>query len=320
MTLVAFFLNADRTIYGRYGTKHARDSSLDGLLHAAEGALALHRRHPADKAALAGKTGPAPAWKTPELMPALQKRHRQGDVSSYGCIHCHTVREGEMTSRWMAGEKLPDRLLWQYPLPNALGLGVDPKDGQSVKTVSNGSAAQAAGVQPGDRLLRVDGQPILSVFDVQWALHQATEPGAVALELQRGGRPVSVSLPLAEGWRRRIGFHRNNTTSLLQFAIAGFFADALSGDEKQKRGLDAGALALRVSYLPGAKDPDPNLNAVKAGLRTGDVIVEADQIKTRVTADEWLTYLLQQKKPGDTLDLTILRAGATQKLRIPLPK
>ncbi len=319
-TLAVFFLNADRTIYGRYGTKHARDSSLEGLLHTAEAALELHQRHPADKAALARKTGPAPAWKTPEVMPALEKRHRKGDVSPYGCIHCHTIREGEITSRWKGGERLPDRLLWQYPLPNTLGLGVDAKDGQSVRTVGNGSAAQAAGFKPGDRVLRVDGQPVTSIADVQWALHQAPETGAVAFEVERAGATSRLSLALADGWRRRIGFARNNTTAMLHFSTAGFFSHVLSGGEKQERGIEDGALALRVSYLPQAKDPDANPNAVKAGVRIGDVITEVDGLKARMTADDWLAYLLQKKKPGETLDLTVLRAGASLKLSIPLPK
>jgi serine protease Do len=320
MTFVAFFLNADRTIYGRYGTKHARDLSLEGLNRAMLVALALHEAHPKEKAALAKKTGPAPPWKTPEAMPALQKKHKQGDVSSYGCIHCHTIREGEMISRWKGGEWLRDRMLWQYPLPNALGLDLDPKDAQTVRAVADGSAAHAAGFQAGDRVIRVDGQPIISVFDVQWVLHHAAEPGTVEFGILRKGQGMRLSLALAEGWRRRIGFHRNNTTSLLQFSIAGFFCDVLSAGEKQKRAIEDGSLALRVSYLPSAKDPDPNLNAVNAGLRTGDVIVQVDELRTKVTADEWLVYLLQKKQPGGMIDLTVLRNGATHPIRVPLPK
>lgn len=318
MTLAVFFLNAERTIYGRYGTKHARDSSLEGLVNAAEGALELHRRP--DKAALAAKTGPAPRWRTPEVMPALLKRHSKGDVSSYGCIHCHTVREGEMISRWLGGESLPDRLLWQYPLPNVLGLNVEAKDGRTVRSVSNNTAAQAAGFKAGDALVKVEGQPPISIADLQWALHQAPETGEVAFEVERAGRPLKLTVPLGEGWRKRIPFHRNNTTGFLQMKVAGFFGDVLSGGERQKRGLADEALGLRVSYMPSAKDPDPNLNAARAGLRVGDVITEVDGRKGRMTADEWLAYLFQKKKPGETLELTVLRAGAAQKIPVPLPR
>src|SRR5258707_729896 len=53
-SLAAFFLNADGTIYGRYGTRShetesERDVSVDGFTRALEGALELHRQFPANK-------------------------------------------------------------------------------------------------------------------------------------------------------------------------------------------------------------------------------------------------------------------------------
>ena len=49
LTFAAFFMNADRTIYGRYGTRSSqqnpgRDISLQGLIASLEGALKLSRR------------------------------------------------------------------------------------------------------------------------------------------------------------------------------------------------------------------------------------------------------------------------------------
>lgn len=299
LSFAVFLLNADRTLYGRYGMKHARELSLDGLKQALRGALDLHRRHPADKAALAAKTGPPPPWPRPEEMPTLKTRHVKGDLSNYGCVHCHSVNEGELTSRWRAGEAIPDRLLWKYPLPQAAGLQLD---GTRVKS--------GPGFKAGDRLLRVAGQPVLSVFDVQWALHHAPDVGELAVEVERDGTPLKLSLPLNEGWRRRLPSARNNTTSMTQMTTAGFFAEVQGGP----------ALALRVSYLPAAKDPDPNLNAVKAGLRVGDVIVEVDGLRAKMSADDWLAYLFQKKKPGESLKLVVLRKGEPLSFDIPLPR
>ena len=60
LTFAAFFVNADRTIYGRYGSRSDRkdatkDISIEGLRQALVGALDLHRHYPANKASLAGK-------------------------------------------------------------------------------------------------------------------------------------------------------------------------------------------------------------------------------------------------------------------------
>ncbi|MDD5625698.1 MAG: S1C family serine protease [Patescibacteria group bacterium] len=47
--------------------------------------------------------------------------------------------------------------------------------------------------------------------------------------------------------------------------------------------------------------------AQKAGLNNADIIVKVDGIS--LNKDQDLTYLIQQKNPGDTVELTVLRAG-----------
>ena len=61
-SFAVFMLNADGTIYGRYGTRSdhshwADDVSVEGLAKALEGALALHQQYPKNKAELAAKKG-----------------------------------------------------------------------------------------------------------------------------------------------------------------------------------------------------------------------------------------------------------------------
>src|SRR2546427_11089698 len=59
-TWAVFFLNADGTVYGRYGSRSARDAmqdvSLEGFAKAMDGALELHGHYPANKRSLASKT------------------------------------------------------------------------------------------------------------------------------------------------------------------------------------------------------------------------------------------------------------------------
>src|SRR5262249_45255121 len=69
-SFAAFLLNADGTIYGRYGTRSHRtswadDVSIDGLARALQGALELHEQYPKNKAELASKKGPAPEVPSP---------------------------------------------------------------------------------------------------------------------------------------------------------------------------------------------------------------------------------------------------------------
>ena len=81
LTFAVFFLNADKTVYGRYGTRSdfknaTRDVSLGGLGKAMEAALKLHKGYPGNKASLAGKTGPRPRHPQPEGYPELGKRYK----------------------------------------------------------------------------------------------------------------------------------------------------------------------------------------------------------------------------------------------------
>src|SRR5262249_49421857 len=69
-SFACFLLNADGTIYGRFGTRSHRtnwlgDVSLEGLARALQGGLDLHAGYPKNKDALAGKRGPAPAFPLP---------------------------------------------------------------------------------------------------------------------------------------------------------------------------------------------------------------------------------------------------------------
>src|SRR4051812_42601295 len=98
-SFAAFLLNAGGTIYGRFGTRSHRtnwvgDVSVVGLAKALQGGLDLHAGYPKNKAALAGKRGPAPEFPVPEKYPTLGKYtsalNYEGNVVQ-SCIHCHQV-------------------------------------------------------------------------------------------------------------------------------------------------------------------------------------------------------------------------------------
>src|SRR3954463_14350426 len=94
-SFACFLLNADGTVYGRFGTRSHRtnwlgDVSVDGLAKALQGGLDLHAGYPKNKAALAGKRGPAPEFPVPEKYPTLGKYtsalNYEGNVVQ-SCIH-----------------------------------------------------------------------------------------------------------------------------------------------------------------------------------------------------------------------------------------
>jgi serine protease Do len=129
LTWACFFLNADRTIYGRYGTRAdhkeaARTMSLAGLKKALQGALELHAAYPANRAGLAAKTGAPAPWRRPEDIPELRGKPnvKPADGTRAGCVHCHQASDAELWSLRAQGKPISDARLWPFPVPSALGL------------------------------------------------------------------------------------------------------------------------------------------------------------------------------------------------------
>jgi membrane-associated protease RseP (regulator of RpoE activity) len=330
LTWAVFFLNADGTIYGRYGSRGQRrgmrdndkDVSLEGFKKAVQGALEVHKGFPANKASLAAKTGPTPIAKTPEELPGAAGRPnaREAKPGTHGCIHCHNVQDWEMISVRKAGQPITDKMLWPYPLPDQLGLSLDVRERATVAAVAAGSPAEKGGFKAGDRILALEGQPLISIADVQWVLHHAPEPSVLKAEVDRGGRKAEVTLALAAGWRRAGNLADTQSLGWVsRQTVAGMKCDALGPEEKKRLGLAEGGLALRIADLTPEMVKDRNPSARKIGLQKGDVIVEVDGAKSSMTETEFLVYLVQKKKPGQKVELTYLRGGAETKVQLEIP-
>src|SRR2546428_4233561 len=107
LTFAAFFMNADRTIYGRFGLRSdlknaEKDISLEGFRNALAAALELHKAYPKNKSILAAKQALPVAKKRPEEYPSLAGKYKptldyEGKVAA-SCMHCHQVREAERLS------------------------------------------------------------------------------------------------------------------------------------------------------------------------------------------------------------------------------
>lgn len=194
-----FLMNADRAIYGRYGT--GDDNTVQGLEKALEGALDLHKNYPANKAELAGKVGARFPWKTPETVPTLVKKGIYGPGRN-NCIHCHHLVEAVADSLQDAGENVPTRLRPPYPTPERIGVSLDPRERATVLNVAPDSAAAKASLRVGDRIVRLSGQPILSIADVQWVLYAAEDSADLAAEVDRGGERLKTTIKLRGLWRR----------------------------------------------------------------------------------------------------------------------
>jgi len=310
-----FFNAADMTIYGRFGTRYSTGKGSDSNLtvaafqKAAERVLALHKAYPANKPALAGKTGKPVEWKKPELTPGLTDR--QGiAVTRQNCIHCHMVKEHALRTKWQQG-KLSEADLFLFPAPPQIGLALDIDDGLIVKSVGEGSPAAQAGVKPDDVLVSAGGQPLVSTSDLVWVLHTSPSEITLPVTVRRGTANVDLKLALQGDWKRSdIAWRSSSWFALRQ----GFKTEPLAAEAKQSRGLSAEALALEVKGLYGKSGP----HLKKFDLKQGDVIVGVDGRSEAMNESEFLVQLRTKYGPNDTVKLTVLRGSERKELSIPL--
>jgi serine protease Do len=299
LTWMGFFLNADGTVYGRYGGRDADSAdsrvSLAGLRYALEAALTRHRR--ADFPSAPPPTKPP---RTVEQYPAARR------LPERACIHCHQVYDLRRESLQAEGKWRLDEL-WVYPLPENIGLTLDVDRGDRVAGVAADSPAAHAGIQVGDRLLTIDDRPIASFADVQYALHRAPACGTLTITWQHGQETHQHQLPLAEGWRK--------TDISWRWSLRGVdpqpwvHGDDLSAEEKRALGLRAKRLAFRQG--PFVSEP-----ARRAGIRQNDIILGVDGKVLDMTQRQFHAYVRLNYRVGDRVVYNILRRG--QRLDLPL--
>ncbi len=326
ISFAAFFLNADRTLYGRFGTRSDRkeadkDITMEGFRAALAGALELHKGYPKNKTELAGKQPLPVKFKTPEQYPSLSAKYTSslnyttGKVAA-SCIHCHQIGEAQRKVFRAEGQVLSDDALHIWPMPDAVGISLDPKTRAKVAGIAAGSAADRAGLKAGDELLRLAGQPLLSIADAQWVLHHAKNPDRLAAEVRRDGQKQELTLELENDWRRRADFSwRVSTWELRRMVTGGLVLKELDDADRKSASLDGSTLALRVDHVGQYSE---HAAGKKAGFQKNDVIVSFDGLSARQTEGDVLRQLLQNRKPGQRVPVTVLRAGNKVKLELPM--
>jgi len=118
----------------------------------------------------------------------------EGWANSYR--HARELRDIDDRLRRELDERGYDGLLYATGRPNRL----------VVQEVMRGSPAQRAGLRPGDRILRYDGERVFSSAELHAASLDRKGEGTVQLEVERDGSRVSLEVP-----RRPLGVLANLT-------------------------------------------------------------------------------------------------------------
>jgi len=219
----------------------------------------------------------------------------------------------------------------------AIGVRVDPGPPPVVRDVLPGSPAEQAGIREGDAILRVNGHD--ATYDVlREATRTAGEP--IRLEIRQNGDERSIEIvPRADPLRDTFAFRLDSLGDLVEKYLEGardaagefeafefvlpegpgpafahrFFGAAIEGARltelneglaRHFAGADEGVLVLDVEQDSGAG---------RAGLKAGDVIVEANGRK--VYSPSSLRIAIAETDTDD-VTLAVVRDGATATIRL----
>ena len=326
MSFATHFLNADRTVYARYGSRRGNEEeaddemSMEGLRETMAGVKSLHAGYPANKASLAGKQPrPEVAYPVPEAHPLLNKYKSKLDYDGKvagSCVHCHQIRDVERQALRESGNVLPHKLLTPFPMPSVLGFEMDPKAAATVASVAAESLAANAGLAQGDKILQMNAQPILSLADIQWVLHHFADSGVLTLRVRRGESDRDVILRLEKGWdAASVIDWRVSTWDLRRMGFGGMRLVSMGADERQELGIQSGKMALLAMNVGQYGD---HAVAKKAGLEKGDVIVSFDGVDDDVSEGDLLRSVLGKRKRGESVELVYRRDGKEKKATIKL--
>jgi S1-C subfamily serine protease len=323
-SFAAMLMNADKTIYGRYGTRShqtesADDVALDGFAKALQAGLELHSQYPQNRAALIGKQSQVrPPFATPEAFPQLREKfasklNYEGNVAQ-SCIHCHQVGEVLREHYRSNGQAVPERLLFPYPHPKSLGLIMDPHEMATVKSVQTDSPAERDGFLAGDVLLTMANQPLISIADMQWVLHHAPDQAEIPLRILRAGKEISTKLTLEPGWRRRDNLSwRATSWALRRMTTGGLLLEELSAEQRQQAGLPADTMGLFVKHVGqyGA-----HALAKQTGFQQGDIIVAVDGRQNLMRESDLVAHLMETKAIGDEVPFVVQRKDGRHELKL----
>jgi membrane-associated protease RseP (regulator of RpoE activity) len=288
VTWFAFFLNADETIYGRFGGRDAASAearlSTKGLRYAMERALDAHKSPP-EPVQLAGTPVRAENF-------AAAKAHR-------GCIHCHNINEFRRADLKASGQWNRESI-WVYPLPENVGITFDVNTGDRVSAIAPDSPAAHAGLKAGDRIAKLNGYPVASFADATFALHKAPVKGSISVSWTRDGQAASGSLEVAQGWRKTNLTWRPSMLDILpSMPLSG---DDLTDEEKKSLGLSAKQAAIR-------QDAEVHKSLKSAGIKGGDVIVGFDGKVVDGTIRDLLGFVRRNYLVGDEIAINVIRDG-----------
>ena len=317
---VIFFRPDGETVLARYGARADKDgmkyNSAHGFRDTMTHVLRVHRSWTDDLSPYyRAKRGPAARYPTADAIPSetIRRIVSRDDNGKQNCIHCHNVYDALHDADRDQGTYDPTNA-FRYPLPD--GIGLDHPAAEDRTTIpAEGQIARGSS----EYFLRIDGQNLHSLADVQFALEHLDEDArqvtveTVALADPLIGKPIRRrTVKLESGWKQQ-GSIEWRVSMYGMPPKPGLWVQSMPDQDKALLSIPADRLAMKVRGVFG-KD------VKQAGLKTGDVIVQFGNQTAHHTEGQFHAALrLGYYQPNSRLPLKLIRNGKKMELTVHFP-
>lgn len=187
-------------------------------------------------------------------------------------------------------------------------LGLPRPVGAFVNSVNNGSAADRAGIRPGDVILAFNGREILNASDLPPQVGLLAPGSRATVSVHRGGarRDLVVTLDALDG--AAVAAARPSAPAAAANPL-GLVAEPVDAATRERLGLGARE-GVRIARVGSAL-------ARQAGLNPGDVVLAVNG--TEVGTPQAFETALGRVESGQTLRLLVRNATSTGFVELPMP-
>jgi serine protease Do len=182
----------------------------------------------------------------------------------------------------------------------AKAIGLNGPEGALVSDVSPNSPAQKAGLQSGDVILAMNGNPVQESNQLRMNVSLMNPGQTVNLKVFRNGATKDVTAQVGEMPGKKVERASNENNDSGNQALEGVSVENLDAQTARQAGLPANTKGVVVTQV------DPASPAAEAGLKEGDVIQEVNHHAVANSDD--LSSALQSNK-GESL-LLVNRGGS----------
>ena len=179
----------------------------------------------------------------------------------------------------------------------AESFGLKKADGALVSSVMPGSAAEKAGLKPGDVVLKFNGKTVGSAGELAAMVGQSRPGTKAELEIWRSGSAQTLSATLGEAPREDARTAKADTAEKGRLGLA---VRPLTKDEQREASVKEGLV------VEGVNGP-----AARAGMQPGDIVLQADGKPTKSVED-----LRAATKDKKSVALLVQRDG--ERIFVPL--